>query len=259
MPLEKNQEIELAITGMSAQGSGVGRWVQEDGGPGLAVFVPFTAVGDRIRCHIVKVQKTHAFGRLSELLEPSADRLPADEAADCAAFGRCGGCAYRHLSYEAELRVKEQRVADALKRIGALELTPCPIVGAAAPDRYRNKAQYPVAQGEYRLLAGFYAPRSHRVVEQRDCRLQPEIFRDVLDEVLRWAKRAGVPAYDEESGQGLLRHVYIRQARATGEIMVCLVCTSGKLPDTKGLVSALRERAPGCKLDFLIYKNYNQH
>lgn len=76
MPLEKNQEIELAITGMSAQGSGVGRWVQEDGGPGLAVFVPFTAVGDRIRCHIVKVQKTHAFGRLSELLEPSADRLP---------------------------------------------------------------------------------------------------------------------------------------------------------------------------------------
>lgn len=245
MPLEKNQEIELAITGMSAQGSGVGRWVQEDGAPGLAVFVPFTAVGDRIRCHIVKVQKTHAFGRLSELLEPSADRLPADEAADCAAFGRCGGCAYRHLSYEAELRVKEQRVADALKRIGALEMAPRPIVGAAAPDRYRNKAQYPVAQGEYRLLAGFYAPRSHRVVEQRDCRLQPEIFRDVLDEVLRWAKRAGVPAYDEESGQGLLRHVYIRQARATGEIMVCLVCTSGKLPDTKGLVSALRERAPG--------------
>lgn len=95
MPLEKNQEIELAITGMSAQGSGVGRWVQEDGAPGLAVFVPFTAVGDRIRCHIVKVQKTHAFGRMSELLEPSADRLPADEAADCAAFGRCGGCAYR--------------------------------------------------------------------------------------------------------------------------------------------------------------------
>ena len=133
MPLEKNQEIELAITGMSAQGSGVGRWVQEDGGPGLAVFVPFTAVGDRIRCHIVKVQKTHAFGRLSELLEPSADRLPADEAADCAAFGRCGGCAYRHLSYEAELRVKEQRVADALKRIGALEMAPRPIVGAAAP------------------------------------------------------------------------------------------------------------------------------
>lgn len=79
MPLEKNQEIELAITGMSAQGSGVGRWVQEDGAPGLAVFVPFTAVGDRIRCHIVKVQKTHAFGRMSELLEPSADRLPADE------------------------------------------------------------------------------------------------------------------------------------------------------------------------------------
>lgn len=136
-------------------------------------------------------------------------------------------------------------MADALKRIGALEMAPRPIVGAAAPDRYRNKAQYPVAQGEYRLLAGFYAPRSHRVVEQRDCRLQPEIFRDVLDEVLRWAKRAGVSAYDEESGQGLLRHVYIRQARATGEIMVCLVCTSGKLPDTKGLVSALRERAPG--------------
>lgn len=246
MPLKKNAVIRLEITGVTAQGSGVGRYSGEEAADaaGMAVFVPFTAVGDVLLCRIVKVCKTHAFGRMEELLTPSPDRAGGC-AADCAAFGRCGGCAWRHVSYEAELRYKWRQVADALARIGGLALEPCPIVGAETPERYRNKAQYPVAPGEQGLRAGFYALRSHRVVEQRDCRLQPAVFRDILEAVLRWADKAGVPAYEEETRRGLLRHVYIRQAKATGEILVCLVCTSGKLPDAQALVDGLRAAAPG--------------
>ena len=242
MPLTKNQRIPLTITGMTAEGNGVGRY-EEEGPGGIAVFVPFTAVGDRLRCHIVKVEKKLAFGRVEGLEEASPDRLEGE--ADCPAFGRCGGCAFRHITYEAELRYKWQRVADALRRIGGFSLEPRPILGCVSPERYRNKAQYPVAQGDHRLFAGFYAPRSHRIIEQRDCRLQPELFRAALDAVLQWAKRAGVAGYDEAAGTGLLRHVYIRQAEATGEVMVCLVCTSGKLPQAKGLIAALREAVPG--------------
>lgn len=246
MSLQKNTVIRLEITGVTAEGNGVGRYTGEDthgDAAGLAVFVPFTAVGDVLRCRIVKMHKQHAFGRIEELLVPSPDRAAGEP--DCAAFGRCGGCVWRHITYEAELRYKQQRVADALRRIGGLSLEPQPIVGGQEWDRYRNKAQYPVCPGESRPLAGFYAMRSHRIVEQHDCRLQPAVFRDILEAVLRWAQKAGVPAYEEATGKGLLRHVYIRQAEATGEVMVCLVCTSGKLPETARLIQDLRAAAPG--------------
>ena len=244
MPLEKNQVIRLEITGMTAEGSGVGRAAAEGEGPGLAVFVPFTAIGDVIDCRIVKASSGHAFGRLEALTVPSPDR-DGEAAGDCPAFGRCGGCVYRHVRYEAELEYKWQRVADALRRIGGLELTPEPILGAPRPDGYRNKAQFPAAPGPYRPLIGFYAPRSHCVVEQHHCPLQPAVFGEAVDIVTRWAKKAGAGGYDEQTGAGLLRHIYLRQAQATGEVMVCLVCTSGKIPRAQALVSALRQGVPG--------------
>ena len=243
MALVKNQQIELTITGMSAEGSGVGRYRASDDERGMVVFVPQTAVGDRILCHIVKVQKSLAYGRVAALLEAGSDRLAEEQS--CEAFGRCGGCVFRHVTYEAELRYKQQRVADALARIGGLTISPEPIVGAPQPDRYRNKAQYPVAAGAHRLLMGFYAARSHRLIEQRDCALQPEVFRAALDGIVKWGKETNVPAYDEDTGAGLLRHVYLRQAEATGQVMVCLVCTSGKLPQPERLVALLRERVSG--------------
>lgn len=238
--LKKNQCIELTIVAMSAEGNGIGRYTAEGGeGAGLAVFVPCTAPGDRIRCRIVKVEKRLAYGRVEELLEPSADRL--EVAGDgCPVATPCGGCVFRHVTYEAELRYKWQRVADALTRIGGLDITPEAIVGGN-PQRYRNKAQYPVAMGDGHLQFGFYAPRSHRLVEQRDCLLQPAVFSTILDAVDDWATASGVTAYDEQTGAGLLRHVYLRHAEETGQIMVCLVCTSGRLPDTAGLVARLRE------------------
>lgn len=238
--IQKNDLIPLTITAMSSEGSGIGRYVADgDEGAGLAVFVPHTAPGDRILCRVVKVEKRLAYGRVEELQEPSPDRL-TDAGDGCPVAAPCGGCVLRHVTYEAELRYKWQRVADALHRIGGLNITPAPIVGGT-PTRYRNKAQYPVAAGGDRLVFGFYAPRSHRVVEQRDCLLQPEAFSAILDAVNDWAMAAGVTPYDEHTGAGLLRHVYLRHAEETGQIMVCLVCTGGRLPDTKGLVARLQK------------------
>lgn len=240
--LQKNQIIPLTITAVSAEGNGIGRYSESDAERGMAVFVPFTAIGDVIQCRIVKVQKTLAYGKIEAMISPSADRLAE---MDCPAFGKCGGCVYRHVQYEAELRYKWQRVADALIRIGGLTVVPEPIVACEHPDRYRNKAQYPVTVGDSGITVGLYAARSHRVIGQQDCLLQPEDFQAALAAVLKWARSNRVSIYDETTGSGLLRHIYIREGAQSGERMVCLVCTGGKLPDTVGLVATLRQAVPG--------------
>lgn len=246
--LEKNQLIELTVEAMSSEGSGIARYGEADDTRKIAIFIPAAAVGDRVLCRIVKVEKRLAYGRVEQLLLPGEDRLPAEVLQhDCPVSAPCGGCVFRHVTYEAERRYKWQRVADALARIGGLAITPEPIVGSV-PQRYRNKAQYPVANGEEGLRFGFYAPRSHRLVEQRDCLLQPTEFAAILDAVAAWGNACEVKAYDEIDGSGLLRHVYIRKAEATGQIMVCLVCTSGRLPDTKQLVSLLQEIEGVCSV-----------
>lgn len=240
--LTKNLIVPLTITAMSAEGSGIGRYTAPGEDCGIAVFVPFTAVGDEITCRIVKIQKNLAYGKVETIVKPSADRLPKQ---DCPVFGKCGGCVFRHIAYEAELHCKWQRVADALQRIGGLSIEPQPIVPSDSPDRYRNKAQYPVVPGEHRAIVGLYAARSHRVIEQRDCLLQPTVFEAAVNAVVKWTKDNHVPIYDETTGTGLLRHIYIREGEQSGERMICLVCTGGKLPDTNGLVAALKTAVPG--------------
>ncbi len=242
MALAKNTVVELTVTGVTGEGSGVARYVDGDiPAPGLVVFIPYTAVGDRVRCRILKVQKSHAFGRVEELIHPSADRL-ADPG--CPVYGRCGGCAWRHITYEAECRYKQQWVEDTLRRVGGVDTPVQPLLGAADPDRYRNKAQFPVAPGERGPLMGFYAPRSHRLVPCTDCRLQPAGFAAILTAVEGWMTANAVPAYDEEAHRGLVRHIYIRQGAVTGQVMVCLVCTDGKLPAVPALMAAVQEAAP---------------
>ncbi len=242
MALAKNRLVRLTITGVTGEGSGVARYTDADiPSPGLVVFIPYTAVGDEILCRIVKVQKSHAYGRVEELISPSADRL--DEQ-NCAVFGRCGGCVWRHISYEAECRYKAQWVRDTLSRVGGLTIEPLPLVAADAPDRYRNKAQFPVVVGEQGPVMGFFASRSHRVVACRDCQLQPENFRVVLDAVDDWMRANQVSAYDETTHKGLVRHIYIRQGAVSGQMMVCLVCTSGKLPAASALIDAVRAAVP---------------
>lgn len=239
MALTKNQLVELNITGVTGEGSGVARYVASDTpAPGMVVFVPFTAVGDRVLCRIVKVQKNHAFGRVEQLLISSADRQTAP---GCPVYGKCGGCAWRHITYEAECRYKWEWVRDTLRRVGGLDIQPLPLVGADTPDRYRNKAQFPVAPGP---LVGFYAPRSHRLVPCEDCALQPVGYAAVLTAVTDWMKEQGVSAYDEASHTGLVRHIYIRQGAVTRQLMVCLVCTSGKLPGVPALIEKVKAAAP---------------
>ena len=242
MPLAKNQLVELTVTGVTGEGNGVARYTDADiPAPGIVVFIPYTAVGDHILCRIVKVQKNHAFGRVEELLTPSPDRTGER---DCGVFGRCGGCAWRHITYEAECRYKHQWVSDTLHRVGGLDIEPLPLVAADAPDRYRNKAQFPVAAGENGPVMGFFAPRSHRIVACRDCLLQPAGFRAVLDAVDGWMRANHVSAYDETTRKGLVRHIYIREGAVSGQMMVCLVCTSGKLPAVPLLIDAVRTAAP---------------
>ncbi len=238
--LRKNDIVELTVVGMSAEGNGVCRYAEEGSDTALTVFVPQTAVGDVIECRIVKVQSRLAYGKVERVITPSDHRIEVD----CPVFGKCGGCVYRHVSYEAELSYKWQRVADALKRIGGLSITPEPVVGCECPDRYRNKGQYPVTAGEHRPLIGLYAARSHRVIEQHDCLLQPPVFKTILDTVAAWMKQQRVTPYDETTRTGLVRHIYIRKGERSGEVMVCLVCTNGKLPEPGRLVEALKQNVP---------------
>ena len=254
MLFEKNQLLELTVIGITGEGNGVARYTDADvPSSKFVVFIPYTAVGDRVLCRIVKVQKCHAFGRVERVLSPSMDRV---EQRDCAVFGRCGGCAWRHVTYEAECRYKSTWVGDTLRRIGGVDTPLLPLVACDEPDRYRNKAQFPVQATNDGPVMGFFAPRSHRIVACRDCLLQPLGFQAALDAVNDWMRRYDVPAYDENNHMGLVRHVYIRQGGVSGQMMVCLVCTSGKVPCTSALIDLLRAAVPS--LTSLVV-NINPH
>lgn len=234
--LRKNDLAELTITGMTAEGSGVGRV------DGTAVFVAASAPGDRLLVRIIKVSKNYAVGRVEKILQPS----PARIGVDCSVSRPCGGCVYRHLDYAEECRIKQQKVQDALQRIGGLTgFAVEPIVAAAETDRYRNKAQLPVGTGaDGKLCTGFFAQRSHRIVSCTDCLLQPKEFSVITESFLNWAQQRGLSAYDEQTHKGVLRHLCLRQARATGELMVCIVCNADSLPGEQELAACLTADVP---------------
>lgn len=239
MELKKNDIIELEISAMSSEGSGIGRTEE-----GIAVFVPMSAIGDKLLVRILKVKKTHAFGKIEEILVPSQDRVKPS----CPVFRLCGGCVYSHISYEAEAQIKEKRVADAIKRIGGIETVINPIVGATTPCRYRNKAQIPVGlSSEGKTAMGFFSRHSHRIVDSMDCELQPEIFL-VASKVLRsFIEEKNISVYNEETHKGLVRHLYLRQGEVSGEIMVCIVVNGDKLPFEDELVCRFCEALPQVK------------
>lgn len=212
--MKKNEIINLEITGMTAEGNGVGR-----SGDGMAVFVPLTAVGDVISCKIVKVTKSLAYGIIDRIITPSPDRAESG----CPVSAKCGGCTFRHMTYSAELAIKDKLVRDAFLRLGGFDSIPFETICGGDEDFYRNKAQYPVAEQDGKLICGFYSKRSHRVVPFTDCRLQPKIFGEITEECLRLANEKNIPAYNEESGSGVLRHIYIRRGFHSGEVMVCFV------------------------------------
>ena len=235
--LRKNDLVEMEITGMTAQGSGVGHW------EGMAVFVPLTAPGDRAKVKILKVAKQYAYGKLEKLLSPSLQRVEPD----CPYFAQCGGCCYRHISYEAELQIKETRVRDALSRIGGFKELPVrPIVGAQSRDGYRNKGLLPLGvKKDGSLAMGFYAVNSHRIVDCERCRLQPESFHQAMKAFRSWAKAYGDPVYDETTHSGRMRRLYLRQGERSGQVLACVVVNGNGLHHEQELVSALQEAVPG--------------
>ena len=237
--LKKNDIIHLSITSATAEGSGVGK--TDDG---IAVFVPLSAVGDELSVRILKVKKTYAFGKIEEILTPAASRvLP-----DCPHFSKCGGCVWRHISYEEECRVKRQKVADAVERIGGIHTIINPILGSEQTRRYRNKAQLPVGlSGEGKLQMGFYAFHSHRIIDCADCALQPAVFADVMRITRDFMVQTANDVYDERTGKGRLRHLYIRLGEVTNELMVCFVVNGNGLKQEDLLVKMLREELPNLK------------
>lgn len=230
MPLKKNREVELEITGVTHDGDGVGH------AQGMAVFVPRTAPGDTVRARLIAVKKSYAVGRMQELLAASPCRMEPD----CPVFDRCGGCVWRHVTYEAELEFKRRRVRENLQKIAGIDLKPEPVVPSPRVDGYRNKAQIPVGREGGALLLGFYARHSHRIVEYPGCRLQPAGFSRLLAAFRRWVEQSGIPVYDETSGKGQLRHLYLRAAQATGQQMACVVVTHAPVPRPELLVELMR-------------------
>ena len=234
MPLQKNQLLTLRIERLSNDGSGVAHSSE-----GEAVFVPGTAPGDEAQVRIVKDCGRYAFGILDKLLTPSPDRIPVD----CAVAGPCGGCSLRHLDYAAELRAKQESVADAFRRIGGLDVPVLDALPSPEVDRYRNKVQFPVGRDKDGApCIGFYAGRTHRIVPCPDCKLQPGILNDIGNTLCAFFAAHGIQPYDEERGKGLVRHIFLRRGAHSGQIMVCLVCTRPKLPHSDELVALLREK-----------------
>ena len=229
--LEKNNIYTARIEGYSSEGLGIARI------DGQVVFVHGAVRGELCRILVMKVLKNAAFGKVTELLEPSPERREPD----CPYYGRCGGCDFRHLSYREELWAKRQRVQDALTRLGGSDVEVEEILGAADPLYYRNKSQYPVSAGK----VGFYRARTHDVVDIEHCLIQkPQA--DAAAAALRdYMRDFAVPSYDEKTGRGLLRHLYVRTNRR-GESLVCVLAKGERLPREEELVGRLRRAVPDC-------------
>lgn len=229
MDIKKNDDINLNIENMTSEGSAVGHY------GGVAVFVRGAVPGDEIIAHIIKAKKTYCIAVIKELLKPSPSRIESD----CPVSSKCGGCSFRNMTYAEELRYKKSRVEDAVKRIAHLDIPVNDIIGAEKAEHYRNKAQYPVSIESGKLTAGFYAYKSHRIILCENCSLQPEEFKDILKAFSKWAESSSVTSYDENTGKGLLRHIYLRKAVGTGEIMACAVINGDSLPDSETLINEL--------------------
>ncbi|MGI5981435.1 MAG: 23S rRNA (uracil(1939)-C(5))-methyltransferase RlmD [Dysosmobacter sp.] len=228
--LEKGSVYTAVIDGYSSEGLGIARV------NGAVVFVPHAVRGEEIDLRITKVMKTSCAGEIVKIHDPSPERMEPE----CPYAGKCGGCAYRHLTYPEELWAKRQRVQDALTRIGGLDLTVEEILGAKNPEHYRNKSQYPVgADGSI----GFFQARTHKVVPIRRCLIQTEAADRTAQAVGEWMRRYKISAYDETTGKGLVRHVCVRVNRK-GESLCCVVVNGNKVPREPELAAYVTAAVP---------------
>ena len=240
-PVERNDDIILEINALGAEGEGIGRV------DGYAVFVPGALPGERVAAHIIKANSGYGVGKLMDVLTPAQERVKPP----CAIFEKCGGCTLQHLAYPLQLAYKRKVVEDAFTRLGGLkDVAVAPVVGMDEPWQYRNKGSFPVAMMDGRVQAGFFAPRSHRLVPTEDCLIQQEVGLLAMLAVRDWANEHGIPAYDEKTGKGFLRHVVTRTSIG-GEVMVTVVATSASVPEKQMLIETLRDRVEGLKSVYL--------
>lgn len=234
--LAKNQCFEMTCDAFGQDAQGVCRH------EGMAVFVPGLLPGERALVRIVKPEKRYAFGRVEKLLEKSPSRAEPF----CPIYKRCGGCVCQHMTYEASLAFKRQQVQDLLQRVGGLSIEVPPVWGMAHPFGYRNKGAYPVAQTDGAPACGFFAPRSHDLVPlpEGGCAIQGEDSAKATQAVLSWMRENSVPAYDEQTGRGLVRHIMTRST-TSGELMVVVVVTRADIPKANRLIELLRAAVPG--------------
>lgn len=232
--LQKNQEVTCRIDALGAEGEGICR------GLGQVLFVPFALPGETVRVRVQKVTKSRAFGKVLELLSPSPQRV----APPCPHFGICGGCNLQHLDYQAQLANKTSQVANCMQRIGKLALDVPLTLGMEDPWRYRNKTALPVQEINGQPAAGYYAPRSHRLVPVAECLIANPLCDKATAAVIRWMRAQGVSAYQEEGNRGLVRHI-ITRVNARDEVMVTLAINGDTLPHAPMLIEGLKRAIPG--------------
>lgn len=233
MEYSKNDIVTLDIIDCTTDGEGIGK------ADGFTVFVKDAVIGDQVTAKIIKSKKTYGYGRLMEILKPSPHRVTPV----CPTARQCGGCQLQALSYEQQLVFKENKVRGHLTRIGGFEdVTMEPIIGMEDPLHYRNKAQFPVGRAnDGRVIAGFYAGRTHSIIENRDCALGVPQNKEVLDRVIAHMEKYHIEPYNETTGKGLVRHVFVRYGFYTGELLVCLVINGISIPHQEELIERLRE------------------
>lgn len=239
--MQKNDIYEVLITDMNNLGNGIGRI------DNLVTFVPHGVTGDRLSVKIIKLTSSYAVARIESIIEASPMRITED----CSVHGRCGGCVYRHISYDYEKIIKRDYVKSVFMKEGLPEITVSDTVSDGLICGYRNKAQYPLTS-DYR--AGFYASRSHDVIPCDCCALQPPVFADICNDVCGFLKSKAVPVYNEQTRKGLVRHIYIRYAKGSGELMLCLVLSKRKFSYKDELVKLISGRYPSV---VSIVLNYN--
>ncbi len=228
--LTKNEIYEAVITDYTSEGQGVAHV------EGCAVFIPGAIAGERCRIRIEKAAKTWAAGKIVEILEKSPHRIQRA----CPISAKCGGCDFHHMDYEEESRLKAERVRNCLNRIGGENLDKVELLAAPSCENYRNKAQYPVAMKKGRVYAGFFQAGTHDVVEQPRCRILPEETDRVKELVVDYVNQNKITAYNESTGKGLLRHIYVRRGAVSGQILVCLVLNGKVLPKADLLIQKLK-------------------
>ncbi len=233
--LRKSAVYEAEITDYTADGMGVAH------ADGCAVFIPNAIAGERVRLSIVHAGKNKAIGKIEEILERSPHRTQRD----CPWAKVCGGCDFRHMDYEEELRLKSQRVRDACIRLGGWDPGPLPISGAKTLTGYRNKAIFPVGTVHGKPDAGFYRARTHSLIPADRCLLQNDAANLARQTVVDYLRSNHISVYDEQTQTGLVRHIFVRAADATGQVMVCLIVNGGSLPKEKKLCKLLQDNVPG--------------